>query len=67
MSQNSLRLSWAMEEMEVRLLDIMRNIHRQCVEYGGKRGRGKRRVDYVDGSNIAGFVRVAEAMLSQGV
>lgn len=64
MSQNSLRLSWSEEEMQTRLRDIMRSIHKQCVQYGGKK---KGRVDYVAGANIAGFVRVANAMLAHGV
>lgn len=64
MSQNSLRLSWGMAEMESRLHGIMCNIHQQCVDHSKKRNK---RVDYIDGSNIAGFVKVADAMLSQGV
>ncbi|MGI9306571.1 MAG: NADP-specific glutamate dehydrogenase [Gammaproteobacteria bacterium] len=63
MSQNSLRLSWSEEEMESRLREIMRSIHRQCAQYGGKKGR----IDYVAGANIAGFMRVADAMLAHGV
>ncbi len=63
MSQNSLRLSWNEKEMESRLRDIMREIHSQCAKYGAR----KNRVDYVDGANIAGFVRTAEAMLAHGV
>ena len=65
MSQNSLRLSWSEEEMQTRLRDIMRRIHSQCVQHGGKRGR--KEIDYIAGANIAGFVRVAEAMLAHGV
>lgn len=65
MSQNSLRLSWGKEEMEERLLTIMRSIHNQCVAHGDAK-KGKR-VDYVSGANIAGFVRVANAMLAHGV
>jgi glutamate dehydrogenase (NADP+) len=62
MSQNSMRLAWSAEELERRLQDIMRGIHAKCVEYGG----GDERVDYVRGANVAGFVKVADAMLSYG-
>ena len=65
MSQNSLRLSWTKEEMQIRLKDIMRDIHNQCVQYGTS--RSSKRVDYVTGANIAGFVRTADAMLAHGV
>jgi glutamate dehydrogenase (NADP+) len=64
MTQNSLRLSWSAEEVDTRLQKIMKDIHTQCVEYG-KNDDGK--VDYVRGANIAGFVKVADAMLDQGV
>jgi len=64
MSQNSLRLSWTRAEVDDRLHEIMNNIHAACVKYG-KEGDGY--VDYVKGANIAGFVKVAEAMLAQGV
>ncbi|MEI2416035.1 NADP-specific glutamate dehydrogenase [Orrella sp. JC864] len=64
MSQNAIRLSWTREEVDARLHAIMRDIHANCVHYG--QGRGKF-VNYLDGANIAGFVRVAEAMRSQGV
>ena len=63
-SQNSLRLSWSREEVDDRLQTIMRDIHHKCVSFGG-RGNGK--VDYVDGANIAGFVKVADAMLAYGI
>jgi glutamate dehydrogenase (NADP+) len=63
MSQNSLRLNWSEGEVDERLHKIMQRIHHSCVEYGGKNGV----VDYVDGANIAGFVKVADAMLAQGV
>ena len=63
MSQNSLRLSWTREEVDQRLNCIMEAIHCQCVEYG-KQGDF---VNYVNGANIAGFVKVAEAMLAQGI
>jgi glutamate dehydrogenase (NADP+) len=64
MSQNSLRLSWSAEEVDQRLHDIMVSIHEACVKYG-KDAKGN--VDYVKGANIAGFVKVADAMLAQGV
>ncbi len=63
MSQNSLRLSWASEEVDQRLHTIMVNIHKTCVKYG-KESDGS--VNYVKGANIGGFVKVAEAMLAQG-
>ena len=64
MSQNAMRLAWGADEVDARLQRIMRDIHATCVEHG--RGRDGR-VSYVDGANIAGFVRVADALLSQGV
>jgi glutamate dehydrogenase (NADP+) len=64
MSQNSLRLSWTSEEVDERLHNIMLNIHSACVKYGAD---GNGYVDYVKGANIAGFVKVADAMLAQGV
>lgn len=64
MSQNSLRLSWSREEVDERLKDIMEDIHDSCVQYG-KRDDGS--IDYISGANIAGFVKVADAMLAQGV
>lgn len=64
MSQNAVRLSWPREEVDQRLQSIMKGIHEMCLEYG-QRAHGT--VDYVDGANIAGFVKVAEAMLAQGV
>lgn len=64
MSQNSLRLSWTREEVDERLKRIMSDIHESCVKYG-KSADGY--IDYVKGANIAGFVKVAEAMLAQGV
>jgi glutamate dehydrogenase (NADP+) len=63
MSQNSLRLSWTEGEVDQRLHKIMQRIHHSCIEYGSRDGQ----VDYVDGANIAGFVKVADAMLAQGV
>lgn len=64
MSQNSLRMSWSREEVDERLRNIMKSIHEQCVKYG-RDDNG--RVDYVRGANIAGFVKVADAMIDQGV
>ncbi|TPV94994.1 MAG: NADP-specific glutamate dehydrogenase [Myxococcales bacterium FL481] len=63
MSQNSMRLSWSREEVDGRLHAIMKAIHAACVEHG----QDGEHVDYVDGSNIAGFIKVADAMLAQGV
>ncbi|WZL87609.1 NADP-specific glutamate dehydrogenase [Salinimicrobium sp. 3283s] len=64
MSQNSLRFNWTSEEVDSKLKQIMNDIHAQCVKYGtGEDGY----VDYVKGANIAGFVKVADAMLAQGV
>jgi glutamate dehydrogenase (NADP+) len=63
MSQNSLRLSWTREEVDRRLHDIMIVIHDQCATYG-KEGNY---IDYVKGANIAGFVKVADAMIDQGL
>ncbi|GHD65881.1 NADP-specific glutamate dehydrogenase [Jeongeupia chitinilytica] len=64
MSQNAMRLSWTRDEVDARLLQIMRGIHTDCLRYG-RRDDGS--VSYVDGANIAGFVKVADAMLAQGV
>lgn len=63
MSQNSMRLSWSREEVDAQLQDIMKRIHQQCVEYGSTNGR----VNYVKGANIAGFAKVANAMLAYGI
>ncbi len=62
-SQNALRISWSREEVDERLRSIMKAIHERCVDYGTKNGE----VDYVDGANVAGFVKVADAMVSYGV
>ncbi len=64
MSQNSLRLSWTAAEVDEKLRTIMNDIHAACVKYG-KDGSGY--VDYVKGANVAGFVKIADAMLAQGV
>lgn len=62
-SQNSMRVSWSREEVDERLQEIMKSIHTRCVEHGERDGR----VDYVAGANIAGFKKVADAMLAYGV
>ncbi len=62
-SQNAMRISWTHEEVDERLQKIMRDIHVRCVEHGNRDGR----VSYVDGANIAGFQKVAEAMMAYGV
>jgi glutamate dehydrogenase (NADP+) len=64
MSQNAMRMSWTREEVDARLKEIMLGIHAACLKYG-KREDGS--VSYADGANVAGFVKVAEAMLAQGV
>ncbi|MDD3483402.1 NADP-specific glutamate dehydrogenase [Azovibrio restrictus] len=64
MSQNAMRLSWPREEVDSRLHSIMVGIHEACLEYGRS---ADGRVSYVNGANIAGFVKVADAMLAQGV
>jgi len=64
MSQNSLRYNWTREEVDAKLHGIMKNIHGQCVAYGTQPDGS---VDYVKGANVAGFVKVADAMLDQGV
>ncbi|RLD26185.1 MAG: NADP-specific glutamate dehydrogenase [Bacteroidetes bacterium] len=64
MSQNSLRINWTREEVDERLKNIMSDIHDSCIQFG-KQDDGY--IDYVKGANIAGFVKVADAMLAQGV
>ncbi|MBM4235320.1 MAG: NADP-specific glutamate dehydrogenase [Firmicutes bacterium] len=64
MTQNNMRLAWSREEVDQKLHSIMINIHEQCVKYG-KQDDGY--VDYVKGANIAGFVKVADAMIDQGI
>ena len=64
MSQNSLRLSWTSKEVDAKLKTIMADIHASCVAYGTD---ANGYVDYVKGANVAGFVKVADAMLGQGV
>ena len=63
MSQNNMRLNWTRNEVDERLHQIMKDIHSSCVEYGSENTT----VNYVKGANIAGFIKVAEAMLDQGV
>ncbi|QGY43418.1 NADP-specific glutamate dehydrogenase [Maribellus comscasis] len=63
MSQNSMRINWPREEVDARLKGIMKNIHETCVHYG----RNGNSIDYVKGANVGGFVKVAEAMLAQGI
>ena len=63
MTQNSIRYNWTREEVDKRLKDIMVNIHATCMEYGSDNGH----IDYVKGANIGGFIKVAEAMIAQGV
>lgn len=63
MTQNSMRYNWSREEVDQRLQIIMQDIHETCVKFGS----GGKRIDYVKGANIGGFVKVAEAMLAQGI
>ena len=63
MSQNSLRYNWTRDEVDLKLKNIMKDIHKACVDYGSE----GENVDYVKGANIAGFVKVADAMMEQGV
>lgn len=63
MSQNSLRLSWTREEVDTKLKEIMHNIHQSCVKYGAEGDH----INYVKGANVAGFVKIANAMLAQGL
>ncbi|PWH83755.1 NADP-specific glutamate dehydrogenase [Algibacter marinivivus] len=64
MTQNSLRYKWTREEVDNKLKDIMTDIHKSCIEYGTEEDGY---IDYVKGANIAGFVKVADAMLAQGI
>ena len=63
MSQNSIRLQWSSNEVDKRLSEIMKAIHNQCARYGEQDGW----INYVNGANTAGFRKVAEAMLDQGL
>ena len=64
MSQNSARISWKEEELQQLLRDIMQGIHDQCREYGEEPGGY---INYLKGANIAGFIKVADAMIAYGV
>jgi glutamate dehydrogenase (NADP+) len=64
MTQNSIKLAWSREEVDQRLLQIMKNIHKECLEAAEEYGcQG----DYLAGANIAGFMKVAKAMLAYGI
>jgi glutamate dehydrogenase (NADP+) len=63
MAQNSLRYNWTREQVDDKLKDIMSDIHSSCLHFGEEKGN----INYVKGANIAGFVKVADAMLAQGV
>ena len=63
MSQNSMRISWSREEVDSKLHEIMKNIHATCEEYG----KDGDIINYVNGANIGGFIRVADSMLNQGI
>jgi glutamate dehydrogenase (NADP+) len=63
MTQNSERLNWTTEEVDAKLKQIMHSIHESCVKYG-KEGD---RINYIKGANVAGFMKVANAMLDQGI
>ena len=64
MSQNSMRMAWSREEVDNKLHGIMLAIHEQCAKYGEKDGKY---INYVQGANIGGFVKVADSMIEQGV
>jgi glutamate dehydrogenase (NADP+) len=64
MTQNSMKLAWSREEVDARLHEIMKNIHAACVKHGTQEDGF---IDYVKGANIAGFLKVANAMMDQGV
>ena len=63
MSQNSMRINWTRKEVDEKLYQIMKDIHGSCVKHGIDDGS----INYVKGANIAGFIKVADAMLDQGV
>ena len=63
MAQNSMRISWTPEEVDIKLHSIMNNIHSACVKYGTEKDGY---INYVNGANIAGFIKVANAMIAQG-
>jgi glutamate dehydrogenase (NADP+) len=64
MSQNSERLRWSREEVDAKLHDIMNDIHENCVKYGTE---ADGYINYVKGANVAGFLKVAKAMMAQGI
>ena len=64
MSQNAMHLSWSEADVDARLHQIMHGIHQQCVKYGTDENGY---VNYVKGANVAGFMKVAKAMMAQGV
>jgi len=64
MTQNSMKISWSREEVDARLHEIMKNIHDACVKHGTQADGF---IDYVKGANVAGFLKVANAMMDQGV
>ena len=64
MTQNSIKLSWSAEEVDEKLKSIMKNIHEACVQYGTE---ADGYVNYVKGANVAGFMKVAKAMMEQGI
>ena len=64
MSQNAMHLSWSAEEVDEKLHQIMHEIHKQCVKYGTQ---SDGYINYVRGANVAGFMKVAKAMMAQGI
>ena len=64
MTQNSIKLSWTQEEVDEKLKSIMKNIHEACVKYGTEPDGY---INYVKGANVAGFMKVANAMMAQGI
>ena len=64
MSQNAMHLSWTAEDVDARLHQIMHGIHKQCVTYGTEPNGY---INYVKGANVAGFMKVAKAMMAQGI
>ncbi len=65
-SQNALRMSWSKEEVDAKLVQIMKDIHGKCVEYGDTKKLPNKNIDYVTGANIGGFIKVADAMVAFG-
>ena len=64
MTQNSERLHWSREDVDAKLHDIMDDIHQNCVKYGTQPDGY---INYVKGANVAGFIKVAKAMMAQGI